>query len=438
MKQRQKHILSALSKLILVTNSENPEPELKRALGLFDATAISIGAIIGAGIFVVTGIVAGMAGPGIIVSIILAGVIASFTALNFAQLSAYMPTEGGGYAFSYRLISPFAGFLAGWMWVLSNVFAGAAVSLGFAQYLVAIFPSLPVTLVAAVLCILFTLLNTVGVRASATVNNFLVVSKIIILLFFLGLGLSFVKFSNFQPFMPNGSLGIFEGAALMFFAYGGYARVTTVAEEVKDAAKTIPRAIILALVISTLLYILISFVAVGLVGSQRLASSNSPLADAIGVAGIPAAVFIVSLGAMIATASVLLMTILGVSRMSFAMARNNQLPAFMSKIHPRFRTPYYAVWITGGLSTLFVFGNFSSVVAVGTFALLFHHALVNLAALRLKAENRRYPIFVSVLGFVFCISLLVFLSRDAWLIGAVGLALGTLYYYFGLRGRQIK
>jgi APA family basic amino acid/polyamine antiporter len=427
-----------MSKLIPVTTSKKPKPELKRALGLFDATAISIGAIIGAGIFVVTGIVAGMAGPSIIVSIIVAGIIASFTALNFAQLSAYMPKEGGGYAYTYKLISPFAGFLAGWMWVLSNVFTGAAVSLGFAQYLTAIFPILPISITAAVICILFTVLNTVGVRESATINNSLVTAKIIILLFFVGLGLSFINFNNFQPFAPKGSIGILEGAALMFFAYGGYARVTTVAEEVKDAGKTIPKAIILALVISTLLYILISFVAVGLVGFQTLASSTSPLTTSIEVTGIPTAGFIISVGAMIATASVLLMTILGVSRMSFAMARNGQFPTFLSRIHPKFQTPYYAVWVTGALSTLLVFGDFSRVVAVGTFALLFHHALVNFAALKLRSENRRYPVLVSAIGFLLCLSLLVFLSRDAWLIGITGLAVGALYYYFGIRRRQTR
>jgi APA family basic amino acid/polyamine antiporter len=421
-----------------VTNSGNPEPKLKRALGLFDATAISIGAIIGAGIFVVTGIVAGMAGPGIIVSIIIAGIIASFTTLSFAQLCACIPKEGGVYEYTYRLISPFAGFLSGWMWVLSNVFTGAAVSLGFSQYLVAIFPFLPIPAVAAVLCILFSLLNTVGVRASAIVNNLLVVAKIMIILFFVGLGLGFINLTNFQPFAPKGPLGILEGAAIMFFAYGGYARVTTVAEEVKDAERTIPKAMILALAVSSLLYVLISFVAVGLVGPQKLASSISPLADAITVAGVPTAVFIVSLGALIATASVLLMTILGVSRVSFAMARNGQLPAFLSRIHPRFQTPYYAIWITGALSTILVFQDFSRIVAVGTFALLFNHALVNLAALRLKKEDRRYPASVSVLGFLLCLSLLTFLSSDAWLIGIAGLALGALYYYFRIKRRHEK
>jgi len=404
--------------------------ELKRVLGLFDATAISLGAIIGAGIFIVTGIVAGLAGPSVIVSIVIAGVIASFTALNFAQLSAYMPREGGGYEFTYRLISPYAGFVAGWMWVFSNVFTGAAVSLGFAQYLMTLFPFplLPVNVVAAVFCFAFTLLNYVGVRQSAMVNNALVVAKISILLFFIALGLSFIHISNFEPFMPRGLSGVFEGAALIFFAYGGYARVTTVAEEVKDASRTIPRAIVLALAISTVLYVFISFIAMGLVGSQSLAASDSPLADAIGVTGNAAAVFVVSLGAMIATASVLLMTILGMSRMTFAMARNGQLPTFLSWIHLRFHTPKYAVWATGALSSILVFADFSRVVAVGTFALLFHHALVNLAAVKLRAENRRYPVFVSVLGLLLCLVLLAFLSIDTWVIGIAGLTAGSFYY----------
>lgn len=414
------------------------QSRLKRSLGLFDATAISIGAIIGAGIFVVTGIVSGLAGPGIIISIILAAVIALFSALSFAELSAFLPKEGGGYEFIYELLSPFAGFLSGWMWIFSNIFIGAAVSIGFAHYLTAIYPYLPEEFIAMAICILFTLINSIGIRLSTSVNNVLVVTKILILLFFIVLGLDFINVNNFQPLMPHGTLGVIEGAALIFFAYGGYGRVSTIAEEVKDAKRTIPRAILLSLLVSTVLYILIGFVAVGLIGSQQLSSSPSPLADAIAVSDFPYATFVVSIGAMIATASVLLMTILGVSRMSFAMARNRQLPAFLGRIHPKFQTPIYAVWITGLLSAVFVFEDFSRVVAVGTFALLFHYALVNLAAVRLKSENRKYPVFISVLGFLFCIILLVFLSIDAWVVGIVGLVIGSLYYMIKLKPKQIK
>jgi len=294
---------------------------------------------------------------------------------------------------------------------------------------VVLFPSLPVNVMAAALCLLFSLLNYVGVRQSALVNNILVVAKILILILFIALGWSFVNFRNFSPFAPYGGFGVLQGTSLIFFAYFGYARVTILAEEVKEPSRTIPRAILIALFASTVLYALIGFVAVGLVGSNSLSQSASPLADAVGATGNSAAVLVVSLGAMIATASVLLMAILGVSRMAFAMARNQQLPAFLSRVHPKFQTPYYAVWITGVLSTLLVFGGFSRVVAVSTFSLLFHHALVNLSASRLEAEHRRYPRVVSYVGLILCLIMIVFLSSDAWAIGILGLAIGTVYYW---------
>ena len=422
-----------------MSSQQDSDTGLKRTLGLFDATSISVGAIIGAGIFVVTGIAAGLAGPSFIISIILAGIIGSFTALSFAQLSAYMPKEGGGYEFTYHLISPFAGFISGWMWVFSNVFIGAAVSIGFAQYLSALVPSLPVNVVAVTVCVAFTVLNYVGVRQSALINDALVVAKIAILIFFIAFGLGFIQLSNFEPFMPKGILGTFEGAALIFFAYGGYARVTTVSEEVRDPKRTISRAIILAIALSTILYVLIGIVSMGLVGSNRLAAAQSPLADAISVTGNSGAVFLVSLGAMIATASVLLMTILGVSRMTFAMARNGQFPAFLKQINKRFQTPHYAILITGVLSSILVFTDFSQLVAVGTFSLLFHHALVNLAAIRLQPKNRRYPVFVSVIGFLLCISLLAFLSQEAWLTSLAGILLGIIIYAVTTRkGRHVE
>ena len=419
-----------------MNDKQGSSAELKRTLGLFDAASISIGAIIGAGIFVVTGIAAGLAGPSFIVSIILAGIVASFTALSFAQLSVYMPKEGGGYEFTYRLISPFAGFISGWMWVFSNVFTGAAVSVGFAQYLSALVPALPVNVVAATVCLTFTALNYVGVRQSAIINDALVVAKIAILLFFIAFGLSFIQLSNFEPFMPKGVIGTLEGAALIFFAYGGYARVTIVSEEVKDPNRTIPRAIILAIALSTILYVLIGVISMGLVGSSRLEAAHSPLADAISVTGNSGAVLLVSVGAMIATASVLLMAILGVSRMTFAMARNGQFPSFLKQINQRFQTPHYAILITGVLSSILVFSDFSRLVAVGTFSLLFHHALVNLSALRLQPGNRRYPAFVSAVGFLLCISLLAFLSQEAWVTSLAGILLGLILHAIMTRQRR--
>lgn len=194
-------------------------PVLKREIGLFDATALGIGAIIGSGIFIVTGIVAGIAGPAMVFSIIIAGIIAVFSAMSVAELGAYLPEEGGTYAYAQKLISPFAGFVAGWIWIFSNIFVGAAVSLGFAHYFVTLFPSIPVKVIAVAICLIFIVINYLGLKGSVIFNNILVVAKILILIFFIAFGLGFIHPGTFTPFAPEGSMGILSGAALIFFAY---------------------------------------------------------------------------------------------------------------------------------------------------------------------------------------------------------------------------
>ncbi|MGQ9726880.1 MAG: APC family permease, partial [Candidatus Bathycorpusculaceae bacterium] len=382
---------------------------LKPTLGLFDATAISVGAIIGAGIFVVTGIAAGYAGSALIVSMLIAAIIAMFTALSFAELTAWMPKEGSVYEYTNLLISPFAGFLTGWMWVVSNTFTGAAVSLGFAYYLTALFPGLEAKWTAALLCIVFTVLNYFGVRQSAMVNNILVAAKLFILAFFCLFGLPYIKPSNFAPFNPF-QAGVFYGASYIFFAYGGFARVAVIAEEVKNAKRNVPKAMLLSLIISTIFYIFVGAVAIGLVGEKSLANSNSPLKEAISITENPAAEYLVSVGGLLATASVLLTSILGVSRMAYAMARREDLPQALSKLHKKFGTPYYSIWIIGALMTILVLSiDLTSVVAISTFALLFYYALANFSAYRLKTEERKYPRIIPTIGAITCLSLLVFI-----------------------------
>jgi len=407
--------------------------QLKPTLGLFDATAISVGAIIGAGIFVVTGIAAKEAGSALIVSMFIAAIISIFTALSFAELTAWQPKEGSIYEYAYQLISPFAGFLTGWMWILSNTFAGAAVSLGFAHYLTALFPILPAKWIAAILCIAFTTLNFYGIRQSALINNFLVVAKLLILAFFIILGVAYVNSSNFTPFAPF-EVGVFYGACYIFFAYGGFARVAVVAEEVKDAKRNVPRAILLSLAISTVIYILVGVVAVGLIGAPNLSDPSSPaLTHAINATGNPAAFYIVSAGGLLATASVLLTSVLGVSRVAYAMARRKDIPQTLSKLHPKYNTPYYSIWIIGTLMALLVLLiDLTKVVAISTFALLFYYAFANVSALRLKVQKRLYPQFVPILGTATCLALLIFIlfaSPQAWIIGAAGLATGMICYW---------
>jgi len=404
-------------------------PGLKREIDLFGATALGIGAIIGSGIFIVTGIVAGIAGPAMIISVLIAGIIALFSALSVAELSVYLPEEGGTYAYAQKLISPFAGFIAGWIWVFSNIFVGAAVSLGFAHYFVTLFPEVPVKIIAVIICLIFIFINYLGLRESTLLNNVLVTVKVLILLFFVAYGLGFFSTGNFTPPAPSGIMGIMSGAALIFFAYAGFARVTIMAEEVKEPEKTIPRSIYLALGISTVIYIFVSLVAVGIAGAPALAQSGSPLADAIRVTGSSGAVLLISLGALIATASVLLTTIMGISRIIFAMARNNDLPGFLSRISPRFSTPHYAIWITGlFMIAAILLADLALVVAVSTFAMLIFYFIANIAALRLPRGYQRYPSVVPVIGAITCAGLVAFLTMNSWIIGITGLAIGIVWY----------
>jgi APA family basic amino acid/polyamine antiporter len=400
---------------------------LKRTLGLFDAFAIGIGAIIGSGIFVVTGIAAGLAGPALLISLVIGAFISGFTALSFAELAHSIPKEGGGYEFARELISPFAGFISGWLWILSNVVTGVVVSLGFASYLALFLPfPVNVNLIAALACLAVTLINYLGARDSSLVNDILVVIKLLILALFVAFGLGFVKAGNFSPFMPAGEIGIMQGATLIFFAYSGFARVTLVSEEVKDPKKNIPRSIILALVVSTIVYMLVSFTAIGLVGYKELASSGSPLADAARSVSANLTYF-VSIGALVATFSVLLTTLLGLSRISFAMSSESELPQLFSRLDER-STPYYTVLVFGfTMAILAIFSNLLQAIALANFGSLLYYLLTNYAALKL--ENRVYPRIIPVLGMTTCLILLLFLTREAWITGCIVLSTGAAFYY---------
>jgi APA family basic amino acid/polyamine antiporter len=410
---------------------EESHNRLKRSLGLLDATAISVGAIIGGGIFVVTGIVAGLAGSALVVSMVVAAAIAFFTALSFAELSAWQPVEGSVYEYARQVISPFSGFLAGWMWMVSNTFTGAAVSLGFAYYLTATFPDLPANVVAAVLCLVFTALNFIGAHESARLNTALVVAKLLILGFFVVFGAFNANTANFAPIEPLNP-GVLYGAYFIFFAYTGFARAAVVAEEVKDAKRNVPRALLLSLAVSTIIYVLVGIVAVGLVGSNSLADSNSPLAEAISVTGSPLAVQVVSFGGLLATASVLLTAILGVSRMAYSMARRRDLPQVLAKLNQKFYTPHYSICVVGILmAVLVLFFDLTGVVAVSTFGALFYYAFTNGSALKLKTEKRRYHKVVPIVGLGTCIVLLtfvLFVATQAWIIGGICLIAGAVYY----------
>ena len=405
--------------------------ELKKTLGLVDATALSVGAIIGGGIFVVIGITAGLAGSALIISMIIASIIALFTALSFSELAKWKPVEGSVYEYAHQLISPLSGFLAGFMWIISNTFTGAAVSLGFAYYLTATFPNIQTNIVAAALCLVFTTINFIGARKSVQLNTLLVIIKLIALFFFIIFGAFYVDTSNFAPFLainPN----VLYGTIFIFFAYTGFARAAVVAEEVKDAKHNVPRAMLLSLGISTLVYVLVGIIAIGLVGAPQLADSNAPLIEAISKTNNQISIQIITVGGLLATASVLLTAILGVSRMTYSMARRKDLPHTLSKLHPTFCTPYYAIWIAGlSMTGLVLFIDLTKVVAISTFASLFYYAIANMAAIKLKNGKKIKHKIIAALGLSSCLIMLffiLFISPESWLFGILCLIFGTCYY----------
>ena len=414
---------------------------MKVTLGLFDATAISIGAIVGAGIFVVIGIAAGLAGPAMILSIVIAAGVSLVTALSFAELASWLPKEGGVYEFAHELLSPYLGFITGWMWMLSNTFTGAAVSLGFAYYFTAVIPVIPAHWLAAVICLVFTYINFIGVRRSATLNNYLVVAKLSILAFFIIFGLSHFRSGNLSPFVSSAT-GVLYATVFIFFAFGGFARVAVVAEEIKDPRRNVPRAILLSLLISTIFYVLVAVVALGLVGSSGLSSSKSPLAHAIDATGATWATYVVSLGGLLATASVLLTSVLGVSRVAYSMARHGELPRALSAVDGSHGTPYYSIWVAGGLmAALVLLIDLEKVVVVSTFSLLFYYGVANAAALRLRPESRLYHPAVPIVGIIATLALLVFIlfvSPQGWILGVVGLATGSAIYFVRKNRRIIR
>jgi APA family basic amino acid/polyamine antiporter len=410
--------------------------ELKRTLNLFDATSIGIGAIIGAGIFVVLGIAVGYAGPAVIVSMIIAGTVALFTALSFSELSSAIPKEGGTYEFAYEMIHPFAGFISGCMWLFAQTVAGSAVCLGLASYFVGLFPFFPVKIVAVSAALALTALNLIGMKHSARVNNVLVVIKIVILCFFVGVGVFHVDPQNYSNFAPNGFFGILQGAGFIFFAYLGFGRIAALGEEVENPKRTLPLAILLALAASMILYVVTGLVATGLKDFASLGMSSSPIADAAKATGSFAVVATISFGALVATVSVLLTNLLGLSRVSYAMARNGQFPKSLAKIHSKLGTPYLSILITGALMAILAFfSDLRQAAAITSFSMLTTHIILHFSAIRLrkKMPNLKtfkapmYPLIPS-LGLASCVILMFSLPMESWIVSAAIIAAVSLLY----------
>ncbi len=402
-----------------------PGDELRRALRLRDAVGIGLGAIVGAGIFVISGVAAGIGGPAFLLGLLIAGAVASANALSSAQLAAAYPRAGGTYEYGYRVLRPWAGFTAGWMFLTSKITAAGAVALGLAGYVDPLLPAVSPRILAVAAIVIFTALNSFGVRRSSRVNLITVVISMGTLLLFVAVGAPSFSAGNLRPFAPAGMRGVLESAAILFFAYTGYARIATLGEEVIEPSRTIPRAILLTIGGALLLYLAVAVVAVGAVGTHALAVTAAPLrvaGEATGVAWLPT---ILSLGGVTAMLGVILSQLLGLSRMSFAMARRRDLPLWLAAVHPRHGVPVRAGLIVGAIAAVIAAtGTLSQVARTASFTILIYYGIANWAALRMPSALRLYPRIIPLAGLVSCVALALAIEWQIVLLGLTVLLIG--------------
>ena len=401
------------------------EGSLRRSLGLVDSVAIGLGAIIGAGIFVVTGVAAGVAGPSLLAGLAIAAVAATANALSSAQLAAVYPVAGGTYEYGYRVLGWQYGFAAGWMFLAGKIASAGTVALGLAGYLGVFAPGIPPRWIALGAVVAFTALNALGVRRSSQANVAIVVVSVGALLAFAIVGARSFDASNLRPFAPAGWGGVLRSAALLFFAYTGYARIATLGEEVRDPATTIPRAVVITIAIAVGLYFAVAAVAVGVAGAPSLASSPAPLhaaAQRTGEGWLPP---VVAAGGSAAMLGVILSQLLGLSRMAYAMARRGDLPGGLAHVSPRTHVPVRAIVAIGAVAAVIAAtGTLAGVAAAASFTILLYYAIANLAALRMPSEGKRVPDAIPLIGLAACVLLAFALPARTIAIGLGLLAAG--------------
>ena len=465
---------------------------LHRSLGPIQLTLLGIGGIIGTGIFVLTAEAAQKAGPGMMLSFVIAGAVSAVAALCYAELASMVPVSGSAYTYSYAVLGELMAWLVGWALILEYAVAASAVSVGWSGYIVGLLAHLPhpiiippalaagpyaggvVNLLAVAVALLITCLLVIGTRESATVNAVLVAIKLAALIAFIWLALPVIRGGNFHPFAPLGTPGIIGSAASIFFAYVGFDAVSTAAEETRNPQRNLPIGLIGSLVICTVIYLLVAAGAIGSFGAQPvfgphgealepgslglmqscqhltaepLVCSKEALAHVLRSIHHPLMGNLVGLAAGIALPTVILMMIFGQTRIFFVMSRDGLLPEILSSVHPRFKTPHVVTWITGvavAFAAAFLpVGQLADISNSGT---LFAFAAVSLAVMVLRHNQPDRPrpfraplvyLFgtLSVMG---CVILYVFLPWQARLLFPIWSVIGLGFYYaYGYRHSHV-
>lgn len=432
---------------------------LARTMSALDLTALGVGAIIGTGIFVLTGVAAAnYAGPAVVISFIISGMAAGLAALCYAELASMVPVAGSAYTYTYSSLGEIVAWLVGWNLILEYLVAGGAVAVGWSSYfgdmLKSIGINLPgiltlspleggiINIPAVLITLLMTWIAIRGTRDSAEAAKYIVSIKVAVILLFIIVGLFKINPANWVPFTPFGFTGIIHGAAIVFFAYIGFDAVATAAEEVRNPKKDLPRGIIGSLFISTALYILVAGILTGMLKYTQL-NTPSPITAALLAVGVRWASAFISIGALAGLTSVLLAVIFAQSRVFFAMSRDGLLPPVFAKIHRKYKTPYLDTLIVGlAVSFLAAFlpvGLLAEMANIGTLSAL---TVVSLGVIILRKTRpdieRPFAVplvpFLPAISVIFCLYLMINLPYVTWIRLVVWIGIGLLVYFmYGIK-----
>ncbi len=417
------------------------EPTLEKSLGLFEMTMYGVGIILGAGIYALLGEGAGIAGNAVWLSFVIAAIVSAFTGLSYCELNSMMPKDAAEYNYTKRAFNKKVAFVVGWVLVLALVVSASAVSLGFAGYFQKIITVAPIIPVAVAIIALFSILNFWGIEES---SNFNIVATLIEaggLIFIIALGFMFLDATVDFAFSPTGFTGIMSGAALMFFAFIGFQDIANMSEETKDPRNVVPKAMLLSLGISTILYILVAVAAIGIVGWEALSQSNAPLALIVDHALGPGAAFWMSIVALFSTGNTILICLIVASRMMYGISRDGSMPEFLSNVHKKTRTPYIAILTTMFASMAFLFaGDLAFIANVTTTSIFVAFVFVNLSVIVLRyrepREKRPFRIPLSIgkvpltamLGLIVSLLMLFFVDIDILIFETLLIFAGVIIY----------